>query len=137
MRKLVFSVALTLACASSSSPPPEPVAVASQGDERSTPPTTSSTEVPEVPSRDVIARTLRALHAQVAACVTSPGPRDEVRVRVEIVSDGSVRDVQLSPNFAGSSEGGCIVDILRSADFGPFRRETYSVIFPYRVRVEN
>ena len=85
----------------------------------------------------MIGRTLRALNSRVAACVTSPGPRDQVQVAVEIVSDGSVRDVQVSPNFAGTSEGDCIADVLRSANFGPFQRATYRVQYPYRVRVEN
>ncbi len=138
MRTLVLSLTLTLACASSSSPPPEPVAVSTQqGAEQPAPTTSAPADVPEVPSRQVIGRTLAALGDRVAACVTSPGPRGQVQVAVEIVSDGSVRDVQLSPNFAGTSEGGCIVDVLRSAYFGPFQRATYRVQYPYRVRVEN
>jgi hypothetical protein len=138
MRVLVLSLTLTLACSRSSSPPPEPVAVSSQqGGEQPAPSTSAPADVPEVPSREVIAQTLRALNARVAACVTSPGPRDQVQVAVTLVSDGSVRDAQVSPNFAGTSEGDCIVDVLRSAYFGPFQRATYRVQFPYRVRVEN
>lgn len=138
MHRLVLCLTMLVACASSSSPSPEPVAVSSQGDEQPTTPTANApaTDVPEVPSREVIGRTLSALRVYVAACVTSPGQRDVVSVTVEIVSDGSVRDVQLSPNFAGTAEGDCIVNVLRSAYFGPFQRETYRVNFPYRVRVE-
>ena len=65
-----------------------------------------------------------------------PGLCDEVSVAVEIASDGSVRDVQLSPAIADRRTK---LHRQRASkrELQAFPRETYRVNYPYRVRAAN
>jgi hypothetical protein len=87
-------------------------------------------ELPETPSREEVAKTLRALNPLVALC--GEGKGGVVRVHLAITGKtGQVKEASVVKQFAGTELADCVVEVVSRAQFPRFRKKTLTVVFPY------
>jgi outer membrane biosynthesis protein TonB len=106
---------------------------------RSTPRATNQRAAPSgppagaagTPSREDVQTALRAVQPYVSACRGARG--GTVRVNITVASSGRVRNAVVVGDFAGTREGSCVARAVRRARFPEFRRESFSVQYPFQL----
>lgn len=87
-------------------------------------------ELPQTPTRDEVAKTLRDLNPLVSLC--SEGKGGVIRVHLAITGKtGLVKEATVIKQFAGSKVADCVTDIVSRAQFPRFKKKTLTVVFPY------
>jgi hypothetical protein len=86
-------------------------------------------ETPDVPSRDNVVAALTPLRAAVAEC--AHGQHGTAQLDVTVGSSGFVTQAIVGGDFAGTPEGSCIARVARSAQFVPFKKPRFRVIYPF------
>ncbi|HEY8427333.1 MAG TPA: tetratricopeptide repeat protein, partial [Sandaracinaceae bacterium] len=93
----------------------------------------SGPRLPEAPTRDDIARTMRPFAARLAAC----SPRVHATITFRLVirgNDGRVARVETLGDHAGTREAQCWEGHLRTARFPRFTRPEFEVRYPFAIR---
>lgn len=111
--------------ASSVAPPP--------GAPPPAPPPPTGPQLPEVPSRDDIVRTLGPLEARLEACVPTVDATVTFRLRIR-GTDGRVAEAETTGDLAGSDEAGCMEGYLMGARFPRFTRPELEIRYPFALR---
>ncbi|MEO0326737.1 MAG: hypothetical protein AAF447_27590 [Myxococcota bacterium] len=86
--------------------------------------------LPDQPARDDVGRALRGASSRVASC--GGGTASVANAAITFGSNGRVRGVRVTgvpPNVAS-----CVARGVRGARVPPFRRSTFLVNYPFRVR---
>lgn len=95
------------------------------------PPRAEPSGPPATPSRQDVAREMRRLTPEVAACHRGEPP--VVRVRIVFRSDGRVIETETLGHEAGSRTARCVDRVLRrEARIPPFTEETFPIRYPFR-----
>ena len=96
------------------------------------PPTAADgNDLPERPTRSQITTVLSALNGPVRFCAN--GRTGTAPVMIEIGNDGLVRSARVTGEFAETTEGRCIEDVVRRARFPAFRAPEVRLIYPFVV----
>src|SRR4051794_23038242 len=85
----------------------------------------------DAPERDDVIPAMRAIAPGIAAC--APGQGD-VMLGIRFGSSGAVTAVNVPPPFAGTAAGECMARAARTARMPRFRRPSFTVNYPFRLR---
>lgn len=91
-----------------------------------------SPEAPETPSRECVRERLSALREDVRNCGDGRGV--EVSVAFVFSQDGSPTTISAGPPVAGTPIAICVEGVARNARLPPFRRDAFSVTYPFTLR---
>ncbi|MDH5673154.1 MAG: hypothetical protein OEZ06_13445 [Myxococcales bacterium] len=98
-------------------------------------PATAKTKKPaqlaEEPSRADIVAAMRKVQAELQAC--GGERRGVAELQLQLDNSGRVRHANVGGDFAGTKEGSCMARAARKARTNPFKRESYSVLFPVSI----
>jgi len=87
--------------------------------------------IPARPSRSEVARALRSVASAVDACTANVGA---ATIRITVANDGSVSAASATGEYAGTSEGACMAQAVRSARFALFTDSSLVVSYPFSLR---
>jgi hypothetical protein len=85
--------------------------------------------LPDIPSRDDVISALEPLRGAIGECVH--GMRGVAQLDITVSSSGSVSHAVVGGDFAGTPEGSCIARATRGAQFTPFKKPRFRVIYPF------
>jgi len=83
----------------------------------------------EGPSREQVLERMESVRSAVQACAGAHSGIAELDMT--IASSGAVTYVLVGGDFAGTPEGSCISRAVRTAQFPPFKKERFRVLYPY------
>ena len=86
-------------------------------------------DLPDIPSRDDVISALEPLRRAIGECVH--GKRGVAQLDITVSSSGSVSHAVVGGDFAGTPEGSCIARATRTAQFTPFQKPRFRVIYPF------
>ena len=92
-------------------------------------PRPAAAELPDTPSRDDVLSALAPIRAAVAAC--AHGQRGVAQLDITVANTGAVTHAIVGGDFSGTAEGSCIARTARSAQFVPFKKPRFRVIYPF------
>ena len=90
-----------------------------------------SGELPDTPSRDDVKAALVPLWPAVTEC--AHGQRGMAQLDITVTSSGQVSHAVVGGDFAGTPEGSCIARAARTAQFTPFKKPRFRVIYPFQL----
>jgi hypothetical protein len=85
--------------------------------------------LPDIPSREDVISALEPLRGAIGDCVQ--GRRGVAQLDITVASTGSVSHAVVGGDFAGTPEGSCIARATRTAQFTPFKKPRFRVIYPF------
>jgi hypothetical protein len=85
--------------------------------------------LPDVPGRAEVVAALEPLRPAIAEC--SRGARGVAQLDITVSSSGAVSHAVVGGDFAGTAEGSCIARAARGAQFTPFKKPRFRVIYPF------
>ncbi len=83
----------------------------------------------ETPTRREVLDALEPLRPAVERCAR--GQHGIAQLDITVVSSGAVTHAVVAGDFAGTPEGSCIALAARKAQFAPFQKPRFRVIFPF------
>jgi hypothetical protein len=86
-------------------------------------------EMSDIPSRDDVLAALAPIRAAVTECAR--GQRGVAQLDITVANTGFVTHAVVGGDFAGTPEGSCIARVARSAQFVPFKKPRFRVIYPF------
>jgi hypothetical protein len=86
-------------------------------------------DLPDIPSREDVIAALEPLRGAIGECVH--GRRGVAQLDITVSSTGSVSHAVVGGDFAGTPEGSCIARATRTAQFTPFKKPRFRVIYPF------
>lgn len=107
------------------------------GNDRPAPPDTTNVAlalepVSQQPARDEVLRSLRAITPQVEKCGRVHGASGTAQVKLSVHGkDGQVSDASVE-GIEGEAAA-CVVDVVKTASFPPFRQDRFKITFPFRL----
>ena len=90
-----------------------------------------SSELPDTPSREDVIAALDPLRPAVNECAR--GQRGTAQLDITVSSSGQVSHAVVGGDFAGTPEGSCIARAARTAQFTPFKKPRFRVIYPFQL----
>jgi hypothetical protein len=85
--------------------------------------------MPELPTRDDVLAALAPIRAAVNEC--AHGQRGVAQLDITVANTGVVTHAVVGGDFAGTPEGSCIARAARNAQFVPFQKPRFRVIYPF------
>jgi hypothetical protein len=85
--------------------------------------------LPDIPGREEVRAALEPLRPAIAEC--SRGARGVAQLDITVSSSGAVSHAVVGGDFAGTAEGSCIARAARGAQFTPFKKPRFRVIYPF------
>jgi hypothetical protein len=85
--------------------------------------------LPDIPSREDVIAALEPLRPAINECVR--GTHGVAQLDITVASTGSVSHAVVGGDFAGTPEGSCIARATRNAQFTPFKKPRFRVIYPF------
>jgi hypothetical protein len=85
--------------------------------------------LPDIPGREAVVAALEPLRPAIAEC--SRGARGVAQLDITVSSSGAVSHAVVGGDFAGTAEGSCIARAARGAQFTPFKKPRFRVIYPF------
>jgi hypothetical protein len=86
-------------------------------------------ELPEIPSRDNVLAALEPLRKGIGEC--AHGQHGVAQLDITVAGNGVVTHAVVGGDFAGTPEGSCIARVARAAQFVPFAKPRFRVIYPF------
>ena len=86
-----------------------------------------SGDLPETPSREAIAAALQPLRGAIELC--SAGHNGVAELDLTIRGSGALAHALIGGDFGGTPQGSCIARTLRRAQFAPFQRPKFRVLY--------
>lgn len=89
--------------------------------------------LPDIPTKGQIQSGMKAVEPRILNC--GRGQSGLVQVKVKIMgSTGRVGSANVEGQFAGTPVGSCVAREIRNASFPRFKRDSLTVLYPFRLR---
>jgi hypothetical protein len=92
-------------------------------------PSSEHGDLPEIPARDDVRAAIAQIGAAVRECAR--GLRGTAQLDITVANTGFVTHAVVGGDFAGTPEGSCIARAARGAQFVPFKKPRFRVIYPF------
>ncbi len=92
-------------------------------------PSPEHADLPDIPSREDVLAALAPIRAAVRACARDM--HGTAQLDVTVANTGFVTYAVVGGDFAGTPEGSCIARAARGAQFVPFKKPRFRVIYPF------
>jgi hypothetical protein len=89
----------------------------------------ASKEAPDIPTRENVLAALAPIRPAVAECAR--GQHGTAQLDITVASTGFVTQAIVGGDFSGTPAGSCIARVARTAQFVPFKKPRFRVIYPF------
>jgi hypothetical protein len=83
----------------------------------------------DIPSKADVLTALGRVRSAVSAC--AHGMQGTAQLDITVADSGFVTSVVVGGDFAGTPEGSCIARAVRAAQFAPFKKPRFRLIYPF------